>query len=152
MKIVIDILQTKGHDVWSVHPDSTVYEALQLMAEKKVGALLVIEDNRVVGVFSERDYARKVRLMEKSSLDTAVKEIMSDKVFFVRPEQTLVECMSLMTRQHIRHLPVMEDQELVGVISIGDIVKEIIDDQNLELRKLENYIGGRGNGAYPLIR
>ncbi|MCL5996776.1 MAG: CBS domain-containing protein [Chloroflexi bacterium] len=152
MRIVLDILRVKGHAVWSIHPGSTVYEALQAMAEKNVGALLVIEDDRLVGIFSERDYARKVILAGRSSLNTAVKEIMSDRIIFVRPEQTIDECMALMTQNRVRHLPVLDGSKLIGVISIGDVVKEIIADQTLEIQQLENYILGRGYVADPLQR
>ena len=147
--IVMDVLRTKGQTVWSTHPDSTVYEALQLMAEKDVGALLVLDalSDRVVGIFSERDYARKVILKGRSSLSTAVNEIMSEKVYYVRPSQTLEECMALMTEQHIRHLPVLDGPRLMGVISIGDVVRQIVVDQNLVIQQLENYISG---GESPL--
>jgi CBS domain-containing protein len=124
MRIVLDILKTKGNTVWSVHPCATVHEALKLMAEKNVGALLVIDEG-VVGIFSERDYARKVILEGRSSLNTFVREIMTDKVIFVRPDQSIAECMAIMTRARVRHLPVMDGSRLVGVISIGDVVKEL---------------------------
>ena len=150
MKIVVDILRAKGHDVWSIHPDATVYEALQLMAEKDVGALLVVEQEHLVGIFSERDYARKVILQGRSSLNTAVKQIMSDQVLVVRPEQTLEECMALMTQHHVRHLPVLDGQKLTGLISIGDVVKEMIADRDLEIEELENYVSGRGYVADTL--
>ena len=150
MRLVLDILRTKGDTVWSIDPDNTVYEALQMLAAKEVGALLVIEKNEPIGMFSERDYAREVVLAGKSSLNTQVREIMTDKVFYVRPEQTLEECMALMTQNRIRHLPVMDGAKLAGMISIGDIVKEIISDQHLEIQQLENYVLGRGYSADPL--
>jgi CBS domain-containing protein len=150
MRLVLDILRTKGDTVWSIGSDNTVYEALQMMAVKDVGALLVTEKEQLIGIFSERDYARKVVLAGKSSLNTQVREIMTDKVYTVRPEQTLEECMALMTQNRIRHLPVMVGMKLAGLISIGDIVKEIISDQTLEIQQLENYVGGRGYGADPL--
>ncbi len=152
MRMVSDILRRKGRVVWSVHPDASVYEALQHMAEKDVGALLVIEDGQLVGIFSERDYARKIILMGRSSLSTAVRQIMTGDVITIRPGQDLEECMELMTNHRVRHLPVMDHGELVGVISIGDVVKEIIADKTLEIEQLENYIGGRGYGADPLQR
>jgi signal-transduction protein with cAMP-binding, CBS, and nucleotidyltransferase domain len=150
MRLVIDILRTKGEWVCTVHPDSSVYDALKLMAEKEIGALVVVENDQPIGIFSERDYARRVILAGRSSLNTKVREIMTEKVYFVRPEQTLEECMALMTQSHIRHLPVMNGQKLAGLISIGDIVKEIISDQNLEIQQLENYVLGRGYAADPL--
>jgi signal-transduction protein with cAMP-binding, CBS, and nucleotidyltransferase domain len=150
MKIVQDILRTKGNAAWSIHPDSTVHDALKLMAERNIGALLVMEEDHISGIFSERDYARKVILAGRSSLTTTVKEIMTEQVIFVRPEQSIEECMALMTQAHVRHLPVMEGSKLRGVISIGDVVKEIIADQDLEIQQLENYILGRGYSADPL--
>ena len=149
MRIVLDILNAKGTTVWSVHPWATVHEALELMAEKNVGALLVIDEG-VVGIFSERDYARKVILEGRSSLNTFVREIMTDKVIFVRPDQTIDECMAIMTGARVRHLPVMVGSRLVGVISIGDVVKQLIADKDGEIQQLENYIDGRGYGADPL--
>ncbi len=143
MRMVSDILRRKGRTVWSVHPESTVYEALQQMAEKDVGALLVIEDGRLVGIFSERDYARKVFLMGRSSPSTSVREVMSVNVITIRPDQNLEDCMELMTEHRIRHLPVVDGSELVGMVSIGDVVKEIIADKSLEIEQLENYITGR---------
>jgi CBS domain-containing protein len=146
MKIAQDILLKKGNQVWSIHPDATVFEALKLMAEKGVGALIVMDAGQVVGIFSERDYARKVVLQGKSSKDTLVKEIMSSKVLFVGPEQTIEECMALMTEMHIRHLPVLRTDELLGVISIGDVVKAIITDREFVIEQLERYITGTGHG------
>ncbi|NOZ27530.1 MAG: CBS domain-containing protein [Chloroflexi bacterium] len=146
MKLVRDILQTKGYDVWSVSPDAMVYEALQVMADKNIGAVLVLEDGEVVGIFSERDYARKVILEGRSSLNTPVREIMTSKVYYVHPGQSLEECMALMTEKHIRHLPVLENGRLIGIISIGDVVKAIISDQKVTIQQLENYILGRGYG------
>ncbi len=143
MHNVRDVLRSKGYDIWSVTPDTTVYEALQLMAEKDVGALLVLEKGKVPGIFSERDYARKVILEGKSSLSTSVGEIMVSKVFFVRPEQTLEECMVLMTDRRIRHLPVVEGEQLIGIISIGDVVKGVIAGQRGTIRQMEDYILGR---------
>ena len=142
MKTVKQILQEKGHSIWSITPDTFVYDALKLMAEKEVGALLVLEGGRLVGIISERDYARKVILKGKSSLDTPVKEIMTQKVIYVRPEQTVEECMALMTDKHIRHLPVLEGDELVGVVSIGDLVKADIEAKVFMIQQLENYITG----------
>lgn len=142
MKNVKQLLQAKGHGVWAITPDSSVYDALTLMADKEVGALLVLDAGRLVGIISERDYARKVILKGKSSLDTPVREIMTENVVYVRPEQTVEECMALMTDKHIRHLPVLEDDELIGVISIGDLVKADIEHKEFMIQQLENYITG----------
>ena len=143
MKTVTQLLRTKGHEVLSVSPETSVFEALKVMAEKNVGALLVVEGERLVGVFSERDYARKVILKGKSSRDVPVREIMTSHVLYVRPEQTIDECMALMTDKRVRHLPVLDEQRLVGVISIGDIVKAIIAEQEFTIEQLQNYITGR---------
>ena len=141
---VRQLINRKGNAVWHTQPDVTVFEALSLMAEKGIGALLVLEEHNLVGIFSERDYARKVILMGRSSRSTAVREIMTKKVLVVHPSQTMDDCMALMTDKHIRHLPVMEDDSVIGIISIGDVVKEIISDQEFVIGQLENYItGGR---------
>ncbi len=142
MKTVKRILQEKGGTAQSIQPDATVYDALKLMAEKNVGALLVLEKGKLVGIISERDYARKVILKGKSSLDTPVKEIMTERVMFVRPEQTVEECMALVTEKHVRHLPVLVGDLVVGVVSIGDLVKASIDEKNFMIKQLENYITG----------
>jgi CBS domain-containing protein len=146
MKVVGDILSVKGDEKWAVQPETTVYDALSLMADKDIGALLVMEDEKLVGIFSERDYARKVILEGKSSKITPVKEIMSTKVYFVSPDQSIQEVMALMTNKHIRHIPVMQDEVLVGVISIGDVVKTIINEQEFTIDQLERYISGGGYG------
>ncbi|MEJ2601091.1 MAG: CBS domain-containing protein [Anaerolineales bacterium] len=144
MYTVRQILQNKGHQVWSVSPEASVYEALQLMAEKDIGALVVMEADRLVGIFSERDYARKVILHGKTSRETRVREVMTPRVAVIKPEQATEECMALMTAKHIRHLPVMEDERLIGLISIGDVVKAVISKQEFVISQLENYItGGR---------
>ena len=143
MKTVRQLLRTKGHEVLSVAPDTAVFEALQLMAEKNVGAVLVLEGERLVGILSERDYARKVILKGKSSKETLVREIMSSRVLYVRPEQTIEDCMALMTDKHVRHLPVLDQGKLIGVISIGDVVKALIDEQQFIIEQLQNYITGR---------
>jgi len=140
MNFVAEILKAKGRDVWTVSSDSTVYDALQEMADKNVGALLVVEDDKLVGVFSERDYARKVILHGKASKDTLVKEIMSTEMFWVRPDQTVAVCMELMTNKRIRHLPVLDEGRLVGVISIGDVVKAVISEKEFTIQQLEQYI------------
>jgi len=139
---VKQILSEKGNEVWSTSPATTVFDALKFMSDKSVGALVVLDDLRVVGVFSERDYDRKVILKGKSSKDLPVSEIMTRRVICVKPENTTEECMALMTSKHIRHLPVVEDDELVGIISIGDVVKAIISQQEFVIEQLENYITG----------
>ena len=143
MQTVQDILQVKGHAAWSIGPQATVYDALQLMADKNVGALLVLENGRLAGIFSERDYARKIILKGKSSRETAVREIMTERVISVHPEQSVAECMALMTNHRIRHLPVLEAGEVSGVISIGDVVKAIMTEQEFTIEQLENYISGQ---------
>ena len=142
MTIVNQLLRSKGPEIWSVMPETSVYDAIKLMADKGIGALLVLEGERLVGIISERDYARKVILQGKSSRNTPVSEIMTSRVFYVQPEQSIEECMALMTDKHIRHLPVLQDGRLVGVISIGDVVKAIISEQKFMIEQLEQYITG----------
>ena len=142
MITVEQILRHKGRAFWSVSPNAMVIDALRLMAEKDVGALLVLEAGSLVGIISERDYARKVILKGRSSLQTPVREIMTQTVLFVRPGQTVEECMALMTEKRIRHLPVLLDGQVVGVISIGDVVKASIDAKDFMIKQLENYITG----------
>ncbi len=144
MKTVKDILREKGYEVWSITPDATVYEALKFMADKNVGALLVLDGQAVVGMVSERDYARKVILHGRSSREIQVHEIMTSKVYYVHPEQNIEECMALMTDKRVRHLPAMENDRLVGVISIGDVVKAIIAEHESTIKHLEDYITGGG--------
>ncbi|MCC7080594.1 MAG: CBS domain-containing protein [Burkholderiales bacterium] len=142
MKTVRQMLDTKGAEVISVSPDSNVLDALRLMAQREIGAVLVVEGTQLVGIMSERDYARKVILKGKSSQDTKVREIMTERVMYARPEQTAPELMALMTSKRVRHLPVLEGDRLVGVLSIGDLVKETISEQEFIIRQLENYIHG----------
>ena len=142
LEIVSDILKEKGHEVLSVTPETSVFEALKLMADKNVGSLLVLKNDELIGLFSERDYARKVILKGKSSKETPVNEIMSSRVVYVRPSQTIEECMALMTDKRVRHLPVFKDKQLVGLISIGDVVKAIISEHEFLIHQLENYITG----------
>ncbi|MFC1619671.1 CBS domain-containing protein [Candidatus Neomarinimicrobiota bacterium] len=146
MRLVKDLLNDKDRDIWSIGPDDTVLEALKLMADKGIGALIVLEKEKVVGIFSERDYARKVILKGKLSKDTPVSDIMSKKVAYVTPDQTVDDCMSYMTTDRIRHLPVLDGEELVGLISIGDVVKAVITAQGLEIKQLETYVTGLLHG------
>ena len=139
---ISEILSQKGNVVWSVSPENTVLEAIQMMAEKNVGALLVTKDNHLVGVISERDYTRKVVLKGRSSKDTPVRDIISGKVVSVSPEHTVEECMRLMTEHRVRHLPVMQGAKILGVISIGDLVNSIISHQTSAIQQLETYITG----------
>lgn len=143
MNTVKSLLETKGHDLWSVGPDTSVLDALRLMADKNIGALLVTDGEQLSGVFSERDYARKVVLRGKTSRELAVRDVMTEEVIYVIPEQTIEECMQLMTERRIRHLPVMENGRLQGIISIGDVVKAVIADQQHTITHLEEYITGR---------
>lgn len=143
METARQLLRGKGHQVWSVSPDDTVYHALELMAEKNIGAVLVTEGDDIVGIMSERDYARKVILKGKFSKDTPVREIMTERVLFVTPDHTVRECLALMTQRRFRHLPVMDQGKLAGLISIGDVVKALIADQEFTIEQLENYITGR---------
>ena len=140
---ISDVLNRKGSQVWSVSPTAFVYDAIALMADKHVGALLVISEGKLVGIVSERDYARKVILLGKSSKETEVQEIMTSPVIFVTPRQTVDECMRVMTENRIRHLPVAEDEKVMGVVSIGDLVNWIISAQEEAIHHLENYICGK---------
>ena len=140
MKTVKQVLQAKGRTVHSIAPTASVLDAIKMMAEKGIGALVVLEGGRLVGIISERDYARKVILLGRSSQDTAVHEIMTGTVFTVRPEQTVEDCMALMTEKRTRHLPVVDGGQLAGVLSIGDLVKEVIADREETIKQLESYI------------
>jgi CBS domain-containing protein len=142
MNTVKELLREKGSAVWTITPKATVYAALELMAQKNIGALVVVEDGNVVGVFTERDYARKVVLKGRSSKTTTVAELMITEVLYVSPEDTIENCMALMTDKRLRHLPVMENGQLAGLISIGDIVRAIISDHEFTIRELERYITG----------
>ncbi len=141
---VRQLLKTKGADVWTIPPGSSVYDALAHMAEKNIGALVVTDGGRVVGILSERDYARKVILLGRASRDTTVAEVMTSQVISIRPEQTVQDCMIVMTERRIRHLPVIEADRLIGVVSIGDVVKAIISEQSFLIEQLQNYIQGAG--------
>jgi CBS domain-containing protein len=140
MKNVGQMLEEKAHKLLSISPDATVFEALQRMAEGNVGALVVLDGEKLAGIFSERDYARKIILVGKTSKETRVREIMTDKVLCVGPERTVEQCMGLMTEKRIRHLPVLDHKKVVGVISIGDVVKEMISEQQFIISQLESYI------------
>jgi len=142
MKTVKELIQAKGNEYWWVEPETPVLDALNMMAVKNVGALLVLDSGELVGILSERDYARKVILKGKSSKDTPASEIMSENVAYVTPDHSVQECMALMTNRRIRHLPVMEDQKIAGVISIGDVVKAIISDQEFIIEQLDQYVHG----------
>lgn len=142
MILVRDILKGKGNQIWSVSPDATVFDALKLMAEKNVGALVVLDGEKLTGIFSERDYARKVVLKGKVSREMAVKEIMTSEVTHILLAHSVEDCMELMTDKRIRHLPVFEGEKLVGVISIGDVVKAVISDKEFTINQLEKYITG----------
>jgi CBS domain-containing protein len=137
---ISDILNAKGTNVYSVAPENTVYEALKIMGEKNIGALLVMVHDELVGIISERDYARKIVLKGKTSLDTTVSEIMTESVITVLPEDSLEKCMGLMSNNHIRHLPVVKNGEVKGIISISDVVTAIIESQKETIEYLQNYI------------
>ena len=140
MSTIEKLIGNKGKDVWTVSPDDSVFEAIKKMDRHSVGALPVVLDDKLVGIFSERDYARKVILKDRSSKTTQVIEIMTTRVFHTTPQQKIEECMAIMSEHHIRHLPVLEDEKLVGIISIGDVVKDIISEQQFKIEQLENTI------------
>lgn len=142
MRTVQQLLESKGTTVVSVHPEAKVIDALRVMAEREIGAVLVVDNERLIGIMSERDYARKVILRGKSSQETKVRDIMTERVVYVRPQQTVPECMALMTNKRIRHLPVLEGERIAGVLSVGDLVKETIAEQEFIIQQLENYIRG----------
>ena len=142
MHTVAEVLESKGRDVWWVSPETSVLEALGTMAQRDIGALLVIEDGKLVGIFSERDYARKVVLTGRASRTTAVADVLTSRVLWVSPERTVEECMALMTDKHIRHLPVLEEGRIIGLLSIGDIVRAVISQQKFIISELERYITG----------
>ncbi len=142
MITVKEMLKEKTGDILTISPQDTVYRALEIMAEKNLGALIVVEGEKVVGMFSERDYARNVVLKGKSSKDTLIKDLMSANPCYVRPEQTLNDCMALITEKRTRHLAVLDGEKLIGSVSIGDVVKQYIDDKEFTINQLENYIAG----------
>lgn len=140
MGTVRQLLEEKGHQVWSIAPDATVYDALALMAEQDIGSLAVLQDGRLVGLITERDYARKVILKGRLSKDTPVRDIMATRMPYAQPEQTVEECMAIVTDQRVRHLPVLEGGRLIGIVSIGDLVKAIIAEQQFLIDQLVHYI------------
>ena len=142
MDLIKNLLSAKGQNIFSIEPEASVYAAVQLMSEKGVGALMVMKESKLVGVISERDYARKVILKGRSSNDTQVHEIMTKNVVYAVADQSVNECMALMTEKHIRHLPIMDGEKLLGVVSIGDLVKSIIAQQQLTIKQLEQYVSG----------
>ncbi len=142
MITVRKVLVNKGGNVWKISPQATAYDALQLMADRDIGALLVVDGEDIVGVFSERDYARKVILKGRSSKVTSVGELMNSPVFYIEPDKTIEECMALMTAKRMRHLPVLEHGRLMGMISIGDVVNALITEQKITISDLENFITG----------
>ena len=142
---IVSILNNKNNQIWSIGPDETVYDAIALMADKRIGALLVVSEGKLIGIITERDYARKVILHGRSSRDTPVREIMTSSLITVTPDHTVDECMRLVTEHRIRHLPVLDNDRLVGLISIGDLVNSIIEAQAQTINHLHSYI----TGGYP---
>ena len=142
MKSVAAILNSKGSDVWSVASNDTIFDAVKLMADKNIGSLMVMDGDKLVGIVTERDYARKVILEGKSSKDSTVDEVMTTHMLCVSPERTVDECMALMTDKRIRHLPVLDRKRVVGVVSIGDLVKAVINEQQVIIEQLQEYIHG----------
>ena len=142
MTTIAQLLNAKGDQIWSVEPKATIFEALEIMSEKEIGALLVMEDGKLTGIFSERDYARKVILKGKSSKETLVEELMTKKVFYIDSQNTINDCMAMMTAKRIRHVPVIEDNQVMGIVTIGDVVNQIISEQEVTINHLENYITG----------
>ena len=142
MLTVRQLLQKKSGQIWSIAPDASVFDAIKLMADKRIGALLVLDETQLVGIVSERDYATKVVLQGRSSKETPVRAIMTGNVLYVTPERSIEECMALMTEKRVRHLPVFEEDRLIGVLSSGDVIKAIISDQQFIIEQLEKYIRG----------
>ena len=142
MATLRQILDAKGHDVATIGPDDTVFDAIKKMAEENIGSLVVLDGGKIAGIITERHYARNVILKGKASPDTPVKDIMSIRVVCAWPEQSVEECMAVMTDKAVHHLPVLENKQLVGLVSIGDLVKSIIGDQKFIIEQLEQYIGG----------
>lgn len=147
MTKVKDVLRNKDGNIWSISPNASVFEGLEMMAEKNIGALVVLEAGKLCGIFSERDYARKVILKGRTSRETPIEALMTREVISTSPEADIQHCMVLMTTNHIRHLPVMEGNHVTGVLSIGDVVKTIITEQEVTIHELENYITGKNYGV-----
>lgn len=145
MKFVKDVLNEKGHDIWSIGPDASVFEAIEMMAQKEVGALLVLDAGKLIGIISERDYTRKVILKGKSSREIKIRTIMTSPVICADTEQDVKECMALMTSKKIRHLPVLENNQLTGMVSLGDLVQSIIAEQNSQIKDFESYFRYRSD-------
>jgi CBS domain-containing protein len=142
MTTVKHVLDKKGRDVHSIHPDASVFDALKRMAENDIGSLIVLEGDILVGIITERHYSREIALKGRTSPETLVRDIMSTRVMFARPEQSVEECMAIMTARAVRHLPVLENKRVVGIVSIGDMVKSVIDDQKFIIEELEHFIHG----------
>jgi CBS domain-containing protein len=142
MATVKQFLESKESNIWSISPEATVFEGLQVMADKNIGALLVTKDDKLVGIFSERDYARKVILKGKASKDTTIGELMTREVVYITPENSLDECMALMSAKHIRHLPILRNGRLLGLLTLGDVVKQILSNQEFKIQEMEKYITG----------
>ena len=141
-KVVKNLLEVKNKEVCTIEPEASVYDAIAKMSEKQIGALVVTEGDRVIGIITERDYARKIILQNRASKSTPVRDIMTKQVIYVQPEQKIEECMALMTEKRIRHLPVLSGERLVGIISIGDVVKEVISEKEFLIEQLTKYISG----------
>jgi CBS domain-containing protein len=146
MNLVSTILRAKGNEVYTVEPETPIFEVLELMTDKRVGAVIVLDGQTIVGVFSERDFVRRITQNRQLSLDVPVRELMTEGVFIVSPDMTIDECMALMTNQRIRHLPVLKNGQMIGLISIGDVVKFLIADKDLMINNMEKYILGIGYG------
>ena len=140
MATVKQLLESKDNNVWSIAPETTIFEGLQVMVDKNIGALLVTKDEKLVGIFSERDYARKVILKGKASKDTTIAELMTREVVYTTPDDSLDDCMALMTAKHIRHLPILKNNKLIGLLTLGDVVKQIMSSQEFKIQELEKYI------------
>jgi CBS domain-containing protein len=142
MTTVGNLLTSKSSEIWSIAPDNSVFEALEMMAEKNVSGLLILENDKLIGIFTERDYARKLILKGRSSKNTKVREMMTKDILYVKTQNTIEDCMTLMTAKRIRHLPVIDSNRLIGIVTIGDLVKQIISEQQTTIHQLENYISG----------
>jgi len=140
MRTVETLLKNKSNQAWSIGRSQTVYEAIKLMGDKDIGALPVIENNRLIGIISERDYSRKIKLLNLSSDDTLIENVMTRRVYYTEPNESIDSCMRLMTEKHIGHIPVLKNKELIGMISLGDVVKQVFESQKEKIKELEHYI------------